>query len=135
MTEQAKTENTSLTVHRGDDYAAILRPDDTTDTALVIVRKPSKATMALLHQMAAGPDLLPIAENFAATLEYYAKKHDREGDDEGARLARLNLNAVVLPAIAKAKGLEIYGSQDGKPSLRPAGLGAVLSDALAKARA
>ena len=59
---------------------------------------------ANIRLMTAAPELLEIAKNFAAALEWQAKKYDHEGDDEGARLARLNLNAVVLPAIDKAEG-------------------------------
>lgn len=48
----------ALTLHQGLDYACIMRPEDTTDTALVQVKYPTDEDMALLQQMAASPELV-----------------------------------------------------------------------------
>lgn len=53
---------------------------------------------------------------------------------DAVRRAEMAVRAVEKRA-AEAQGLEVYGYELGKSSLRPAGLGAVLSDALAKAGA
>ena len=47
-----------LTLHRGEDYVAIMRPDETTDTALVLVRHPDDEGVRVLTVMAASGDML-----------------------------------------------------------------------------
>lgn len=46
--------STKLTLHIGDDYACIMRPDETTDTAFVLTRYPSEDDVRELTVMAAS---------------------------------------------------------------------------------
>lgn len=58
-----------LELHRGEDYAAIMRPDDTTETALVIVRYPRDEDMPLLQAMTAAPALLAALKAIVAKID------------------------------------------------------------------
>lgn len=63
----------------------------------------TKRAIANRALLKSAPDLLAIAEQYVRALEYYAKVSDRAGDDEGARLKRLNAD-MIGAAIAAAKG-------------------------------
>lgn len=52
--------------------------------------------------IAAAPELLDHVKRFALTLEYYIRRDENDGDDEGAALKGLTL-AMVNETISKAE--------------------------------
>lgn len=102
---------TALTLHRGLDYAVIMRPDDTTDTALVQVKYPTDEDLALLRQMAAGPELIvELATNVAlleAMLAWIDRGLAKATFGETGKAIRADVQArldATHAAIAKATG-------------------------------
>lgn len=85
----AHTPLPALEVHQGKDYAVIMRPDDTTETALVCVRYPDTDDMRLLRAMAAASDLLTALKIIA---------------DDTDDCISPGMKAVARAAIAKAEG-------------------------------
>jgi len=52
----------TLTLHRGLDYAVIMRPDETTDDALVQALHPNDDDIAVMTAMAGAPELVAAAK-------------------------------------------------------------------------
>lgn len=60
------------------------------------------APLASLHK--AAPELLKLVRLFEKTVEYYIRKNEADGDDEGARMKIGTLNtirATIAEATAK----------------------------------
>lgn len=85
-----------LTTHQGADYIAVLREGQTTDDAIVTIKYPSKADVALAHQFAAAPDLLRALEALLNALP------DKEGRFQPSHMKKPLADAAA--AIAKARG-------------------------------
>lgn len=121
LARQAVATAGHLTLHRGLDYACILRPGDTTDTALVQVKYPTDEDLALLQQMADGPRLhalinSPETEDFlegvrresSHQVERWGEAHDRSKAAENwfwlvGYLAGKALRAAIQGDHEKAK--------------------------------
>lgn len=97
MASTMKTAHTPgpLTVHRGLDYAVIMRPGETTDSAFVQVRYPSAEDMALLTMLAAAPDMLAALKEILSDME---KDGLETGNFDYAK------SAPIVAAIRKAEG-------------------------------
>ena len=87
---------TKLTLHRGEDYVAIMQPDETTDTALVLARHPSETDVGVLTVMAAAPDML------AALQAIIERSSGRLYDTD--QVTGETFDALARAAIAKAEG-------------------------------
>ena len=74
--------------------------------------------------IAAAPDMLAALKRI---VEACVAK------DYRGPLTHAQIADMAIAAIAKAEGREIYGHADGKPCVRPAGLGTVLSEAFSEA--
>lgn len=88
-----------LTTHVGQDYVAVLREGQTTDDAIVTIKYPSKADIALAHQFAAAEEML--AALIACTT--LCEGHFRGVRDVTPNEARLMIESNRA-AIAKARG-------------------------------
>lgn len=94
---------TKLTLHRGDDYVAIMQPDETTDTALVLVRHPSDAEVRILTAMAAGGDMLAALREIDTNGVLYAWANEK-GISHDQWVRRGLVIDKTRAAIAKAEG-------------------------------
>lgn len=82
----------TLEYHRGEDYAVIMRPEDTTDDACITLRFDTDEECDKWGNLiAAGPELLEAAEAIASGFPYTGHITSKMADD-------------LLAAIAKAKG-------------------------------
>lgn len=92
------TKPVTLEFHQGLDYAVLMRPNETTDDAMIQVKYPDDEVITHLKRFAASGELLTALEQADEIL-----RHNPDAG-EPPRYRNARASKIIKDAIAKARG-------------------------------